>query len=184
MKQTRGLSLFLLGFGLVVLDQAIKIAVKSGMSLGQQIPVLGEWFRLCYVENEGMAFGLKWGGAVGKYVLTSFRLALSGALIVWIRSLLRKEEVPAGVPVGLTLIAAGAIGNVIDCCFYGPIWGDAPFMLGKVVDMFYFPIIRNAAGQTLFFQPVFNFADSCVTVGAFYLILFQWKFFSSDGKKK
>lgn len=184
MKSSRGLSLFSFGFSLVVLDQIVKILVKSNMSLGEQIPIFGEWFRLCFVENEGMAFGMKWGGAIGKYILSSFRLVLSGALIVWIRSLLRKENVPAGVLVGLTLITAGAVGNVIDCFFYGLIWEDAPFMLGKVVDMLYFPIIRNAAGQTVFFQPVFNIADSCVTVGAFYLILFQWKFFSSDEKKK
>lgn len=96
--------------------------------------------------------------------------------------LLRKGKAPTGVLVGLTLITAGAIGNIIDCLFYGIIWDYAPFMFGKVVDMFYFPIIKNAAGRVLFFSPVFNFADSCVTVGAFYLLLFQWKFFSNDGK--
>ena len=88
-----------------------------------------------------------------------------------------------GVLIGLTLITAGAFGNIIDSLFYGLIWDYAPFMFGKVVDMFYFPIIRSGE-KVIFFSPVFNFADSCVTVGAFYLILFQWKFFAKDEKKE
>lgn len=180
MKISKGAKLLILGVLLVVVDQIIKVLVKTNMSLGEQINLIGDWCRLCFVENEGMAFGMKWGGALGKYILTSFRIVLSGVLIWWISKLSRKEDVPAGVLVGLTLITAGAIGNVIDCLFYGLIWDYAPVMLGRVVDMFYFPLIRNAAGQTIFFQPVFNFADSCVTVAAFYLILFQWKFFSKE----
>ena len=86
---------------------------------------------------------------------------------------------PSGVLVGLTLIDAGALGNIIDCMFYGLIWGYAPFLQGMVVDMLYFPIIRDGA-RVIFFSPVFNFADSCVTVGAFYLVLFHWKFFSKN----
>ena len=183
MALSRGKRLLLLGVALVVVDQVIKYLVKTHMELGQQIYVIGEWFRLCFVENEGMAFGMSFGGAVGKFLLSLFRIALSGFLIWWIRSLLRKGSTPAGVLVGLTLITAGAIGNIIDCLFYGLIWGYAPFMFGKVVDMFFFPIIRDGA-RVIFFSPVFNFADSCVTVGAFYLVLFQWKFFARDEKKK
>lgn len=178
----KGLWLLLLGFGLVAIDQIIKVVVKTNMDLGEQIYVIGQWFRICFVENEGMAFGMSFGGAVGKFLLSLFRICLSGALIWWIRSLVRKGTAPTGVLVGLTLITAGAIGNIIDCLFYGLIWGYAPFMFGKVVDMFYFPIIRNAE-RVIFFSPVFNFADSCVTVGAFYLLLFQWKFFSGGEKK-
>ena len=108
-----------------------------------------------------------------------------------------RPAVPMGVLVGLTLITAGALGNIIDCLFYGLIftesapgvvatWGHyAPFMQGKVVDMLYFPLFTwpdwvPLVGGDIFFEPVFNFADSCVTVGAFYLILFQWKFFSKE----
>ena len=119
-------------------------------------------------------------------------IVLSGLLIWWIASMCRKNRkaisqgiqapVPVGVLVGLTLITAGAIGNVIDCLFYGIIWDYAPLMFGKVVDMFYFPIIRSGE-RVLFFNPVFNFADSCVTVGAFYLLLFHWRFFAQDEKK-
>lgn len=184
MKVSRAAKLIVLGVTLVVIDQLIKYMVKTGMSFGEQIFVLGDWFRLCFVENEGMAFGMKFGGAVGKFLLSALRIVLCGALVWWISSLNRKKDVPVGVLVGLTLITAGAFGNIIDCLFYGMIWDYAPFMFGKVVDMFYFPLIHNAAGNVIFFSPVFNFADSCVTVGAAYLIIFQWKFFSSDDKKQ
>ncbi len=182
-KTSKGLWLLLLGLGLVTADQVIKVIVKTNMDLGEQIYVIGQWFRICFVENEGMAFGMAFGGATGKFLLSLFRICLSGVLIWWIHSLLKKGTAPAGVLVGLTLITAGAIGNIIDCLFYGLIWDYAPFMFGKVVDMFYFPIIRSGE-KVIFFSPVFNFADSCVTVGAFYLLLFQWKFFSGEGKKK
>ena len=184
MKLGKGARLLILGVLLVVIDQVIKFLVKGNMTLGQQIYVIGEWFRLCFVENEGFAFGMKFGGAVGKFALSLFRIVLCGALIWWISRLCRKPSIPTGVLVGLTLITAGAFGNIIDCLFYGLIWDYAPFMFGKVVDMFYFPLIYNSAGQVIFFSPVFNFADSCVTVGAFYLILFQWKFFTKDDKKE
>ena len=177
MKISTGKRLLILGIILVAIDQIIKYLVKTNMSLGEQIPVIGQWFRLCFVENEGMAFGMKFGGAVGKFLLSLFRICLCAALVWWIGRLCKKKDVPTGVLVGLTLITAGAFGNIIDCLFYGLVWDYAPFMFGKVVDMFYFPIIRS--GDTVyFFSPVFNFADSCVTVGAFYLVLFQWKFFS------
>ena len=180
MKISKGAKLAILGIVLVVIDQVIKVLVKTNMSLGEVIPVFGNWFRLCFVENEGMAFGMKFGGLVGKVLLSLFRIILTGFLIWWISKLVKRTDTPVGVLVGLTLITAGAFGNIIDCFFYGIIWPElrlagAPFgfMFGKVVDMF----------SATFFPPVFNFADSCVTVGAFYLILFQWKFFSRDDKK-
>ncbi len=181
MKIGKGTRLIILGVALVIIDQIIKVLVKTNMELGEQIMLIGQWCRLCFVENEGMAFGMAFGGKVGKLILSLIRVVLSGALIWWIHSLLKKDKVPTGVLVGLTLITAGAIGNLVDCMFYGLVWDYAPFMFGKVVDMFYFPIIRTAE-KVIFFSPVFNFADSCVTIGAFYLVLFQWKFFSSDSK--
>lgn len=180
MKISKGAKLAILGILLVVIDQVIKVLVKTNMSLGEVIPVFGNWFRLCFVENEGMAFGMKFGGLFGKALLSTFRVALTVFLIWWISKLARKPDTPTGVLIGLTLITAGAFGNIIDSFFYGIIWPElrlagAPFgfMFGKVVDMF----------SATFFPPVFNFADSCVTVGAFYLILFQWKFFSREEKK-
>ena len=200
MKLSTGKRLVLLAVILVVIDQAIKLAVKTNMSLYDHFSVFGNWFQIFFIENEGMAFGMNFGGAVGKFLLSAFRIVLCGALVWWISSLCRRNaavaagasgesRVPAGVLVGLTLITAGAFGNIIDCLFYGIIWDYAPFMFGKVVDMFYFPIINTVwpswipfIGGTAFtfFDPVFNFADSCVTVGAIYLLLFQWRFFSSS----
>ena len=182
MKLSRGKRILLLGILLVVIDQVIKYLVKTKIELGEQINVIGQWFRLCFVENEGMAFGMAFGGQVGKFMLSLFRIVLSGFLIWWIRSLMKKGT-PTGVLVGLTMITAGAVGNIIDSLFYGLIWDYAPFMFGKVVDMFFFPIIRDGE-RVIFFSPVFNFADSCVTVGAFYLLLFHWRFFAKDEKSE
>ena len=195
MKKSEGRKLVILGVILVVIDQVIKVLVKTNMGLGEHFDVIGNWFKILFIENEGMAFGWAFGGKVGKLLLSLFRICLCGALVWWISSLCRKNgaaraagkaaPIPAGVLVGLTLITAGAFGNIIDSLFYGIIWGYAPFLFGKVVDMFYFPLWTwpdwvPLLGGHIFFEPVFNFADSCVTVGAFYLILFQWKFFAKN----
>lgn len=192
MAVSKGGRLIALGAVLVVIDQITKILVKTNMSIGESIPVIGDFLRICFVENEGMAFGMAWGGAVGKIMLSVFRIVLFGFLWWWISKLLKQDpvkegKVPAGVLVGLTLIAAGAMGNIIDCWFYGLVFDAstpwtvasfgghyAPFMMGKVVDMISFSI----------FPPVFNVADSCVTCGAIYLALFQWRFFANSDKKQ
>ena len=208
MKVSKGKKLLILGVILVVIDQVIKILVKTNMQIGEHFSVIGNWFQIFFIENEGMAFGMKFGGAVGKFLLSFFRIALSGVLCWWIASLVRKSVggdgrlallpdgrpvVPTGVLVGLTLITAGAFGNNIDSLFYGLIFDYAPLLFGRVVDMFYFPIIDTfwpswvplvGGDRLLFFAPVFNFADSCVTVGAFYLILFQNRFFTRAEEKK
>ena len=208
MKLSRGTRLLILGLLLVVADQIIKILVKTNMTIGEHFSVIGNWFQIYFIENEGMAFGMKFGGQTGKFLLSLFRLVLAGALIYWINDLLKKKGTPAGVVVGLTLITAGAVGNIIDCLFYGILFGGstyrtvaeflpeaggyAPFFFGKVVDMFYFPIIDTTFPEWMpliggnpfrFFAPVFNFADSCVTCGAIYLIFFQWRFFAKDERK-
>ena len=209
MKLSKGTKLLILGAVLVVIDQVIKILVKTNMSIGEYFNVIGDWFKIYFIENEGMAFGMKFGGQVGKLILSLFRIVLFGALVYWINSLLKKKDTPFGVAVGLTLIAAGALGNIVDCLFYGILFsestvasvasflpeagGYAPFFFGKVVDMFYFPIIDTTFPEWIpliggnpfrFFAPVFNFADSCVTCGAFYLILFQFRFFAREEKKE
>ena len=204
MRLSKGKRLLILGAVLVVIDQVVKILVKTNMSIGQSITVFPDWFQILFIENKGMAFGMSFGGVLGKYALTAFRIVLFGFLTWWISTLLKRgvggdkrTPVPMGVLVGLTLITAGALGNIIDCLFYGLLftesapgvvatWGHyAPFMQGKVVDMFYFPLWTwpdwvPLVGGDIFFEPVFNFADSCVTVGAIYLILFHWKFFSKE----
>ncbi len=204
-KMSKGKWLIVLGVALVVIDQIIKVLVKTNMALGDHFSVIGDWFQIYFIENEGMAFGMKFGGWVGKLLLSLFRIALFSALVWWINKLCKRSDVPTGVLVGLTLITAGALGNIFDCFFYGLIFSEslpgvvaefggnyAPFLFGKVVDMFYFPIIDTVwpdwvpfvGGHPFkFFEPVFNFADSCVTVGTFYLIFFQYKFFANDGKE-
>ena len=172
MKLSQGKRLLLLGILLVVIDQVIKYLVKTNMEPGQQIYVIGQWFRLCFVENEGMAFGMAFGGQVGKFLLSLFRIVLSGALIWWISSLIRKGTAPKGVLVGLTLITAGAVGNIIDSLFYGLIWDYAPFMFGKVVDMFFFPIIREGE-RVIFFSPVFSGGGGIRTPGTLPFNSFQ-----------
>ena len=206
MRSVRGKRMLILGILLVVIDQVIKVLVKTNMALGERFSVLGDWFQILFIENEGMAFGMSFGGVSGKLVLTLFRLVLFIALCWWIHKLsIRGEEfddtrprVPTGVLVGLTLITAGAFGNIVDSLFYGVLFSEslpgvvasfgghyAPLLQGKVVDMFYFPLFTWPdwvpwLGGRIFFEPVFNFADSCVTVGAIYLILFQYKFFAKD----
>ena len=156
MKLSKGTKLLILGLVLVLVDQVIKVLVKTNMTIGEHFSVIGNWFQIYFIENEGMAFGMKFGGQVGKFLLSLFRIVLFGALVYWIRGLLKKDT-PTGVVVGLTLITAGALGNIIDCLFYGLLFGEstyasvaqflpegggyAPFFFGKVVDMFYFPII-------------------------------------------
>ena len=195
MKLSKGTKLFILGAVLVVLDQIIKVLVKTNMSLGETIDVLGDWFKLHFVLNKGMAFGMAFGGVWGKVFLSVFRIGLFSLLCWWINKLAKKPSTPTGVLVGLTMITAGALGNIIDCFFYGLIWPEtvmpgAPFafMFGQVVDMFYFPLFDYKLPwmdypQT-FFGAVFNFADSCVTCGAFYLILFHYKYFAQEEDKK
>ncbi len=189
--------LWLIVAGLVILDQIVKISVKTTMTLGESHNVLGDWFRWCFVENEGAAFGMALGGEWGKLALSLFRIVAIGAL-VWFIGKLRRSEAPTGVVVGFALILAGAVGNMIDSAFYGVVFsestftsvaqllpeggGYAPLLHGKVVDMLFFPLFHfpdwmPLVGGELFFSPVFNFADSYITIAVFYLIIFQWKYF-------
>jgi signal peptidase II len=195
MKISKGTRLFILGALLVVIDQIIKVLVKTEMSLGETIDVLGDWFKLHFVLNKGMAFGMAFGGVWGKVLLSVFRIFLFGGLFWWIGRLARKQETPTGVLVGLSMIAAGAMGNIIDCFFYGLIWPEtvmpgAPFafMFGQVVDMFYFPLFEYKLPwmeyPRVFFGAVFNFADACVTCGAAYLLLFHYTFFAQEEEKE
>ena len=214
MKISKGAKLLILGVSLVIIDQIIKYLVKTQMGLYEEINLIGEWFKLKFVLNDGMAFGMLIGGVIGKAVLSVFRIVLFGGLCWWITRLIKKQEAPVGVLVGLTLITAGALGNIIDCLFYGIIWPDpvvgdimynvngemvarpiseylyvtsAPFkfMFGKVVDMFYIPYrLPWMSEPAPLFGGIFNFADACVSCGAVYLLLFQYKFFAKSEKKQ
>ncbi len=166
---------------ILLVDQALKIWIKTNLMLGESIFVTN-WFQLLFVENKGMAFGIE---LIDKLFLTIFRIIASGLLIYFIIKLI-KENYRFGFIVCIALILAGALGNLIDSIFYGqwfthshgqvatmfPEEGYASYFHGKVVDMFYFPLIKNSAGETLFFRPVFNFADAAVTVGVALVFIF------------
>ncbi len=203
MTLTKGQKLTIIAACLLIVDQVIKVLVKTNMHIGESINVFN-WFQILFVENKGMAFGMEFGGNVGKFILTLLRIVLSGFIIYYINKLIKKNA-PLSVLVGLTLILVGALGNLVDCLFYGVLFGEssimhvaqflpdgggyAPFFFGKVVDMFYFPLIDTTlpdwfpfwgGERFIFFRPIFNVADSCITIGALYLVIFKWNYFSHE----
>ena len=183
---------FLIIFIVLLLDQILKIWVKTHMSIGQEIPVLGDWFKLLFIENPGMAFGWMGGGGWMKSVLSIFRIVAVVALF-YLLFRLSKKGTKFGVLFGIALITAGALGNIVDCVFYGQVFHYAGWLHGQVVDMLYFPIIDIARESNnwlpdfffgpddhfIFFRPIFNLADSAITIGVFYMVLFQWKWLKS-----
>jgi signal peptidase II len=197
----KGRTVFLLIFLVILADQVLKIWIKTNYHLEQSHYVIGEWFRLYFIENEGMAYGMKFGGDWGKVLLSLFRLAAVIFGVYYIRKIIR-EKYHRGFIFCVGLIFAGALGNLIDSMFYGLIFeestgthvagiftgnGYAGFLKGKVVDMLYFPIIRDATfpdwfpiwgGESFeFFRPIFNIADAAISVGVITIILFQKRFF-------
>jgi signal peptidase II len=185
---------------ILIVDQILKLWVKTHMVLGQEIHMFGNWGLLHFIENNGMAFGMEMGGKTGKIILSLFRIvAISG--IAWFLNSLVKKKSYLGLILAVSAILAGAIGNIIDSAFYGIIFsesysqpavlfgpegGYSSFLLGRVVDMFYFPVINTTwpdwspfrPGESfVFFRPVFNIADSAITCGVIAIVLFQKKMF-------
>ena len=155
----------------LVLDQVSKVYIKTHFELGEAREVFS-WFWIVFVENNGMAFGIEW---FSKLLLTLFRIVAVGILDWYVHTMIHKQQVRVGYLATVAMVIAGALGNIIDCVCYGKIWEYADWFHGKVVDMLYFPLIRNAAGEVLFFRPVFNIADSFITVAVFLIILFYRK---------
>lgn len=191
-------------------DQALKFYIKLNYHYGEEHNVLGSWFRLHFVENEGMAWGWSFGGEFGKIALTLFRLAAVIFGVFYIRKIIRNKE-HKGFIACAALIFAGALGNLIDSMFYGLIFsetyhhggnvaqllpkdgGYASFLHGQVVDMLHFPLFEGTfpkwfpvwgGEHFLFFNPVFNIADASISVGVITILLFQKKFFGKPTKKK
>ncbi len=185
----------------LLVDQILKLWVKTNMTLGQEFNIVGHWFIIHFVENNGMAFGFEFGGEYGKIFLSLFRVfAVFG--IGWYILKLVKKDLPMGFIACVSLIFAGAIGNIIDSAFYGLIFNDsfgqvstlfpegggyATFLHGRVVDMFYFPLVSGTypnwipfagGGDFQFFRPVFNVADSSISIGIFSIIFFYRKQFN------
>lgn len=187
-------------FIILLFDQASKIWIKTNLMLGEEIPVFGNWFILHFTENNGMAFGLELAGEFGKIILSLFRIiAVIG--IGWYLTTLIREKSHKGLIISISMVMAGAIGNIIDSAFYGMIFnesygqvammfppngGYSSFLHGRVVDMLYFPVINTHLPSWspiwpnehfIFFRPVFNIADSSITVGVFIILFFQKRFF-------
>lgn len=200
--------LLLIIFVILAIDQVLKVWIKTNLSLGEEIVVLKDFFILHFVENNGMAFGFEFAGEYGKMFLSIFRILAVIAIGWYLFKLSRHKEIPFGFLVCIALIFSGAIGNIIDSLFYGMIFnhsygqvadflpeggGYATFLHGRVVDMFYFPIIQTTlpewvpfwgGNEFIFFRPVFNIADSSITVGIFSILLFYRKQFNTLDKNK
>ncbi len=181
-------------------DQLLKFWIKTNMMLGDEFIIAKNWFIIHFVENNGMAFGLEFGNSIGKYFLSIFRI-IAVCAIGWYISKLWKRDVSFGVIACFSLIMAGAIGNILDSAFYGLIFnesygqvatlfpaggGYSSFLQGRVVDMFYFPLISGSyplwlpfvgGDDFIFFRPVFNLADSSITVGIISILIFYRHFF-------
>src|SRR5580765_8698256 len=182
---------FLIALGIILMDQASKLLVHQYMYIHEEVNVVGEWFKLHYLLNPGMAFGIRWENEFGKLALTIFRIgAMFGIAYYLVRSVRKNSH--AGFLVCLSLILGGAIGNVIDSTFYGVFLNNAPmesptrWFHGQVIDMLYFPLFGFQVpdwvplrGGTYFsfFDPVFNVADSSIFIGVASILIFQKKFF-------
>lgn len=203
-KLTRGHWAIIIIIAVLLIDQIVKFLVKTNMYIGESIDITS-WFKIAFIENNGAAFGMELGN---KLFLTIFRIIASGALGYALWYICRKPQYTMGFIACVALIEAGALGNIIDCMFYGLIFnapmppevatlfpaegGYAPFMYGRVVDMLYFPLfsfywpdwVPFVGGEFFeFFRPIFNIADSAICVGVAIILLFYYKQLSYEEPK-
>ena len=200
MNLSSGKKAVLLILLVLLIDQSLKFWVKTNMMLGQEYKVLGNWFIIHFTENNGMAFGMEFGGSFGKLVLSVFRIAAVFG-IAWYLVYLSRTKAHIGYVLSIALILAGALGNIIDSVFYGILFdsssfqvahflpvngGYSTFLHGRVVDMLYFPLFQGhypawfplvGSEEFIFFRPVFNIADSSIFLGVLSILIFQRKFF-------
>lgn len=199
----RSLATILVVAGAILADQAIKFAVKLNMYLHESFSVCGDWFYIYFTENRGMAFGME---IVGKLFLTSFRLVAVTLLGYYLYRIIRNKAFPTGYVIAVAFVLAGAAGNIVDSLFYGEIFtgsmgrvaslvpfgeGYGEFMYGNVVDMFYFPLFSFdwpawmpfvGGEHFIFFSPIFNFADACISCSIFVILLFYRKYINQSYK--
>jgi signal peptidase II len=188
----------------LILDQVIKIYVKTNFYLGEEVKIF-DWFRIHFTENNGMAMGFEFGGRTGKLFLTVFRLAAVSGIIYWLSQSI-KRGAPKGVIMAIAFVFSGAVGNIIDSVFYGAIFdtpkngiatlfADKPYgemLYGKVVDMFYFPFFNGTfpdwmpffgGDRFTFFQYIFNPADAFITIGVVLLFIYSKEAFPKEEEK-
>ncbi|MDN3585158.1 lipoprotein signal peptidase [Pedobacter aquatilis] len=177
-------------FLVLLADQALKTWIKTNMYLGQEFNIIGKWFIIHFTENNGMAFGMEFGGEFGKLALSLFRIAAVVGIGYGLHYLI-KHKYHRGLIINVALIFAGALGNIIDSVFYGKIYGYETWFHGRVVDMLYFPIAQGhfpswipiwGGDEFVFFRPVFNLADAAISVGVILILIFQKNYFKEDVK--
>ena len=172
----------------LIADQVLKTWIKTNMFLGQEFKIFGNWFIIHFTENNGMAFGLEFGGEFGKLALSLFRVIAVAGIGYGLHHLI-KHKYHRGLILNVALIFAGALGNIIDSVFYGSIYKYAGLFHGRVVDMLYFPIINGTFPSWVpiwgnepfeFFRPVFNLADAAISIGVISILVFQKKYFKEE----
>jgi len=177
-------------FLVLLADQLLKTWIKTHMFLGQEFNIIGKWFIIHFTENNGMAFGMEFGGEFGKLALSLFRIAAVAGIGYGLHYLI-KHKYHRGLVLNVALIFAGALGNIIDSVFYGKIYGYETWFHGRVVDMLYFPIAEGhfptwipiwGGDEFVFFRPVFNLADAAISVGVILILIFQKNYFKEDVK--
>ena len=177
-------------FLVLLADQLLKTWIKTNMYLGQEFNIIGKWFIIHFTENNGMAFGMEFGGEFGKLALSLFRIAAVAGIGYGLHYLI-KHKYHRGLILNVALIFAGALGNIIDSVFYGKIYGYETWFHGRVVDMLYFPIAEGhfpswipiwGGDEFVFFRPVFNLADAAISLGVILILVFQKNYFKEDVK--
>lgn len=179
-------------FFVLLADQVLKTWIKTNMFLGQEFKIIGNWFIIHFTENNGMAFGLEFGGEFGKLSLSLFRIAAVAGIGYALHYLIQRKY-HRGLILNVALIFSGAVGNIIDSVLYGKIYGYESWFHGRVVDMFYFPILQGnfpawvpiwGGEDFIFFRPVFNIADAAISVGVVIILIYQKTYFKEEVKEE